>query len=219
MAGSEAIAALHGRIARYYTGRLERFGPTPAGVDWPNERNQQLRFAQLLRICDFSTSFSLNDLGCGYGALLGYVRDVYPRCKIAYQGADISPAMVSQARALWYKDAGAAFELGSAPGPADYSVASGIFNVRLDEPLRLWERFVADSLRSMAAASRRGFAINFLKPLPRGTEGPPELYRPPLARWPAFCKAGLGARVEVISGYGLREVTLLVRTGAPSAPP
>jgi SAM-dependent methyltransferase len=213
---SDAIAALHGRIARYYTGRVERFGATPAGVDWPNERNQQLRFAQLLRVCDFGTAFSLNDLGCGYGALLGYLQRVHPHSNVQYTGFDVSHAMVAHAQDAWRNCTGAAFEVGSITRPADYSVASGIFNVRLDEPLRLWERFVADTLRTMAAGSRRGFAVNFLNPLPKAMDTVPELYRPALARWPAFCKDELGATVKVVAGYGLREVTLLVRTGCAS---
>jgi len=206
------IAALQGRIASYYTGRIERFGPCPAGVDWPSERNQRVRFVQLLRICDFSRPLSLNDLGCGYGALYGHLRREHPGAVVDYKGFDLSAAMVQSARSVWRKHPDAVFEVGDLGRAADYCVASGIFNVRLDEPLRLWETFVADTLHSMAASSRWGFAVNFLKPLPIGTDPAPELYRPSPARWARFCADGLGAAVEVLTAYGLREVTLLVRT-------
>ena len=212
MAGAPALAALHGRIAHYYTGKIERHGPTPAGVDWPEARSQELRFAQLLRVCDFDVRFSLADIGCGYGALLGYVERTRPHALIDYLGVDVSQAMIDAAKKLWRDKQHAEFQLGSgSPRRVDYSVASGIFNVRIDEPMRLWQRFVAETLRAMAATSRNGFAVNFLRPLPRGTDTVPELYRPAPARWADFCEAELGCRVELVADYGLGEVTLLAR--------
>jgi hypothetical protein len=207
-----AVAALHGRIARYYGAKVQRHGATPEGVDWPSARTQELRFEQLLLACDFSAPFTLNDLGCGWGALLGWL-DRTGRCgAVDYLGVDVSPEMVKAAKRLWRGHARAAFEVGGcSPRVADYSLASGLFNVRIDEPLRLWELFVADTLHGLHATSARGFAVNFLKPLPRGTDTVPELYRPPLRRWVTFCEEKLGRRVEVVEGYGLREATLLAR--------
>ena len=212
MAGAPALAALHGRIARYYTAKIERHGATPAGVDWPEARTQELRFAQLLLVCDWHDRFRLADIGCGYGALIGYLERTRPQADIDYLGVDLSETMIAKARKLWRKAPRAEFEVGSSsPRVVDYSVASGIFNVRIDEPMRLWQRFVAETLRAMAATSRRGFAVNFLKPLPRGTDTVPELYRPQPARWAGFCESELGCRVELVRDYGLREITMLAR--------
>lgn len=214
MARTPAIEALRGRIASYYTAKIGRFGPTPVGVDWPSARTQELRFAQLLRVCDFSRPFSLDDVGCGYAALLAFLDREHPGCAVDYLGLDVSAAMIEQACKLWGGRPGAAFAVGSnSPRRADYSIASGIFNVRIDEPLRLWERFVAETLRSMAAVSRWGFAVNFLRPLPADLDdGGQELYRPSPRRWASFCESALERRVELLEGYGLREVTLLVRS-------
>lgn len=209
-----SIAALQGRIARYYAAKVDRYGPTPAGVDWPSERTQFMRFAQLLRVCDFSQPTALDDIGCGYGALLGFVDRQQCGGDVDYLGLDVCPAMIEEARALWGARRHAAFAVGSrSPRRPDYAVASGIFNVRIDEPLRLWERFVEETLRSMAAASRRGFAVNFLKPLPAHLDdGGQEQYRPQPRRWAAFCESALGKQVQLLEGYGLREVTLLARS-------
>ena len=56
-------------VSAYYSGTLQRFGAMPLGVDWPNRLNQELRLVQLLKVCDLSAPRSLNDVGCGYGAL------------------------------------------------------------------------------------------------------------------------------------------------------
>lgn len=182
------------------------------GVDWTCEPTQQLRFVQLLRLCDFSARFSINDVGCGYGALLTFLAKRYPRAQLDYFGTDLSEAMIAQARSLWARRRRAEFEVGGAgQRVADYSVASGIFNVRIDEPLRDWEAFVEETLRRMALTSLRGFAVNFLRVLPPGVVGKTGLYRTQPERWIDFCSGALGCRTELRDGYGMREFTLLVR--------
>ena len=208
---SDALAPLRGRIRSYYTAKIERHGPTPAGVDWSCEPTQQLRFVQLLRLCDFSAPCSLDDLGCGYGALLGFIGKRHPRARVDYLGIDLSPVMIAEGQRLWQRKRNAAFLVGErSPRMADYIVASGIFNVRIDEPVALWESFIEETLREMAAASQRGFAVNFLAALPEGMEGKPELYRTSPGRWTAACETA-GHRVEVLDRYGMREFTLLAR--------
>ena len=64
-------------VAHYFSGRVRKFGPTPWGVDWTCELTQNLRFVQLLKVAGRRRSFSLNDLGCGYGALLPFIRQRY----------------------------------------------------------------------------------------------------------------------------------------------
>ena len=55
-------------VADYYSAKLAEHGETPRGVDWNGEESQVLRFAQLAKIIQPSSTFSLNDVGCGYGA-------------------------------------------------------------------------------------------------------------------------------------------------------
>jgi SAM-dependent methyltransferase len=208
-----ALADVHSAIGRYYTQKVEAYGPTPLGVDWPCRPTQELRFVQLLRLCDFSAPFALNDVGCGYGAMLAFLARRHRRHEISYLGLDLSPAMIAQARQLWRKRGNAEFVLASAsPRVADYSIASGIFNVRLDLSDGLWTQFIEETLAAMRASSRRGFAVNFLAPLADDANLKPELYRAPSAFWCGYCEREFGARVEVLDDYGMREYTLLVRT-------
>jgi SAM-dependent methyltransferase len=199
----------HAKVRDYYSGTLERHGPTPLGVDWPNVLSQYLRFVQLVKLCDFGRSFSLNDFGCGYGALLEFLAMRHGDALVTYRGIDISPAMIAAARARWAGNAQAVFAEGSQCGAlADYSLASGIFNVRLGHPVAEWEEYVEAILADLAANSRLGFAVNFM--LPRDeARAEAGLYRIAPARWTRFCKRF--GRVETVADYGLREFTLLVR--------
>jgi len=205
------LDAVFADIERYYTTKVTRHGPTPLGVDWASAPTQELRFVQLLKVCDFSRSVSLNDIGCGYGALLGFLDQRAPG-KVDYLGVDLSPLMIAEARRMWTGHARCAFAIGKTPPRvADYCVASGIFNVKLSQPTDRWASLVRAVLHDMHASSRLGFAVNFLAPLDTGVAGAPQLYRPAPDVWRDYCERTFGASVEVLASYGMREYTLLVR--------
>ena len=195
----------------YYTARLGQHGANARGVDWPSAASQYLRFAQLLKVCDLSLAFSLNDFGCGYGALLDYLGFRGIESAIAYTGIDISAEMIAAARAKWSGRAATRFVVGASCGDiADYSVASGVFNVKLDWATDAWELYVESILRDLSATSRLGLAVNFM--LVRDEPSDPRLYRTAPDRWIGFLRDALGRPAELISDYGLNEFTLLIRT-------
>lgn len=214
LSADHPLAALYAGIDRYYSHKVNLHGPTPAGVDWPCQPTQELRFEQLLRVCGAQMPFSLNDIGCGYGALLAFLADRHKHAaSIDYLGVDLSAAMIAQARLLWRERPLTEFLAGNASTRmADYSIASGIFNVKLNQPQALWKTFIARTLADMHRSSRLGFAVNFLAPLAKGEESPPELYRAAPEHWQRHCEQALGVKVEVVQGYGLpEEYTLLAR--------
>ena len=199
-------------VEHYYTRKVLKYGATPLGVDWSCQSTQELRFAQLLMLVNFAAPFALNDLGCGYGALLAYVVKHQSRCDIDYLGIDLSPAMIRAASKLWGRHRGAKFAIGSACSrTADYSIASGIFNVKLGRSRREWEGAIEKMLVNLHSCSRRGFAVNFLAPLDLGQMQRIELYRTLPDPWCRFCERNFDASVSLLGAYGLREFTLLVR--------
>jgi SAM-dependent methyltransferase len=198
-------------IESYYCESFRLHGATPRGVDWESLATQQMRFVQLLKICDWDRAFSLNDLGCGYGALLELLRERHSATPVDYLGIDLSAPMIAVARRRWKARAHTSFAVNSAASrTADYSVASGIFNVKLHQPLELWTRFIRETLQHLHATSQIGFAVNFLLEPPADSPFAPELYAAAPGPWIAFCES-LGARVHLIEGYGMQEFTLLVR--------
>jgi SAM-dependent methyltransferase len=200
----------HSDIERYYTDRLARYGATPLGVDWSCAATQMLRFVKLLEICDFSRAFSLNDVGCGYGALAAFLDDRFPDARVDYLGVDLSAAMVQRARRRHRAGDNRRFAVGRAsPRIADYSVASGIMNVMLGHRREQWERHVADALACMRRTSRLGFAANFVAES-RGSAAD-QLYRTRPGKWVRYCEKKLDCAVQAVVGYGLQEFTLLAR--------
>lgn len=81
-------------VARYYGSRLSEHGATARGVDWNGTDSQFLRFEQLAKVLPEVGStgertFSVKDVGCGYGAMFDYLSERYPG--LDYLGTDISP--------------------------------------------------------------------------------------------------------------------------------
>jgi SAM-dependent methyltransferase len=199
------------QVAQYYTRKLRRHGLNPLGVDWSCVPTQALRFRKLLKLCDFGRPFSLNDLGCGYGALLDYLALYHPRTPVDYVGTDLSSAMVRRARKRWDGDSIRFHRGRENPRPADYSVASGIFNVMLDQSIPVWEHLIEATLTDLRNTSRRGFAVNFVHEPPFGEQPRSGLYCTNPERWIDFCARSLEAEVSLIDDYGMSEFTLLVK--------
>ena len=85
---SDSILA---ETARYYSAKIIEHGDSPQGVDWNGIESQYTRFSELCRVIDLPCGFSINDLGCGYGALLDYFIDRKVDCR--YYGYDVSDEM------------------------------------------------------------------------------------------------------------------------------
>ncbi|WP_297188990.1 class I SAM-dependent methyltransferase [uncultured Porticoccus sp.] len=83
-------------VADYYSEKLALHGETPKGVDWNGEYSQTLRFEQLCKLIDGQNQFSLNDLGCGYGALRDFLGGRFSG--FCYSGIDVSENMIRSAQ-------------------------------------------------------------------------------------------------------------------------
>jgi len=209
---SEMLSGMYADVEAYYSARVAKHGATPRGVDWSCQATQNMRFVQLLKICDFSAPFSLNDIGCGYGALCAFLAMRHADAAIDYLGVDLSRAMISRARRR-FRGPGRRFVMGkAAPRIADYSVASGIMNVNVGYSRELWENFIASMLGDIRRNSRRGFAVNFVAETDVLTDAQAAiLYRTDPAPWVRHCERELGCTVDVLDNYGMREFTLLAR--------
>ena len=148
-------------VSQYYSQKLAQYGQQPQGVDWNGEHSQLIRFQQLCKLISGPAEFSLNDLGCGYGALLDYL-SLEDYKQFFYRGYDVSEAMIEAARQRANLSTNAKFCVSATMDSADYTLASGIFNVRGHREDEQWLEYIYDTLDHMNNSSRRGFAFNCL---------------------------------------------------------
>ena len=196
-------------VAQYYSAKLAEHGATPHGVDWNGEEGQALRFEQLCKVIS-SYSFSLLDLGCGYGALLEYLRSRFD--DVEYLGCDVSADMIKTARKRHEQDFLARFYVSSEPCTiSDYSIASGIFNVRLGYNDDQWQAYLETTLDMLNRTSTKGFAFNCLTCYSDRDKMVDHLYYADPLKLFDLCKRRYSRRVALLHDYDLFEFTILVR--------
>jgi len=197
-------------VEQYYGERIQTYGATARGVDWNSPESQQLRFVQLLMLIDRSRFFFINDYGCGYGALADYLRD--EGYSFHYRGFDISSQMIARAKELHAATDQAAFvceEQGLTA--ADYTVASGIFNVKLQTSAAEWKRYMLHTLEAIDGISLRGFAFNALTKYSDPEFMRQDLYYADPLFFFDYCRTNFSRFVSLIHDYPLYEFTILVR--------
>lgn len=197
-------------VCEYYAEKVRRHGAIAEGVDWNSRKAQYVRFDQLLRLCEPDKVFTLNDYGCGYGALASYMRD--RGYSFHYRGFDISPEMIARAREVHENASNCIFftEAHSLT-PADYTVASGIFNVKLDTSENNWTAYVFDTLDRLAAVSRRGFGFNALTAYADRRYRRPDLYYADPTFLFDHCIRRYSRQTALLHDYGLYDFTILVK--------
>jgi SAM-dependent methyltransferase len=169
-----------------------------------------LRFEQLCKIIDTSKHFSINDIGCGYGALYDYLAEKYS--DFSYSGVDVSESMITAAEQRYNDQPHARFILSSeANQVADFSVASGIFNVRMGRSDEEWWGYLKATLDSLSRTSRLGFAFNCLTSYSDADKMRDYLYYADPCLLFDHCKRFYSRNVALLHDYGLYEFTILVR--------
>ena len=196
-------------VCRYYEAKLAKHGATPAGVDWNSEASQFVRFEQFMGLLN-DPGASICDYGCGYGALLPFIRSRGHQG--FYTGFDAAPAMTGAAAAIHAGDRGATFVSRRAElEPSDVTVASGIFNVRLAAPVEEWDEHVKATVRDLASLSRRGFAFNMLTSYSDSDKQRADLYYADPRQMLDYCLRLWPRRVALLHDYELYEFTITVR--------
>lgn len=200
---------IYAEVADYYSDKLAEYGTTPQGVDWNGMEGQLLRFQQLCSVVEFGSVFSINDIGCGYGALIDYLRQ--SSAEFRYCGIDISRNMIEVASKKYDGD-DIRFVAASQPDTiADYSVASGIFNVCQNRSVEEWKAYILSTLEILDRFSKRGFAFNCLTSYSDKDKMHDYLYYADPCELFDYCKNKYSRDVALLHDYGLYEFTILVR--------
>jgi methyltransferase family protein len=204
---------LAAEAGRYYSGKFAEHGPTARGVDWNSEQSQSLRFEQLLSVVGRpSEPFSINDYGCGYGALADHLQA--GGYSFTYTGFDLSEPMIDYARTnhpescRWIVDE-------KDLHTSDYTVASGVMNVKQGADDTAWHDYCLHVIERLSATSARGFSFNMLTSYSDADRKRPDLYYGDPLVFFDYCKRRHARNVALLHDYGLYEFTLIVRKELP----
>jgi SAM-dependent methyltransferase len=152
---------------------------------------------------------SVNDWGCGYGAMFRYLDERSGVTIGRYTGYDLSLDMLDAAR-RFIDDPRATWVQGSEiTETADFSFVSGTFNVRMRASEASWQRYVEDTLRALAERSRLGFAFNLLTSYVDWRKD--DLFYADPAHFFSFCRENVSRYVTLLHDYPLYEWTIAVR--------
>jgi SAM-dependent methyltransferase len=204
------VRTILGSVRSYFDAKISAFGPNHLGVGWNSAESQQLRFDQFLHLFGQGRRFSLNDVGCGYGLLLDYLRA--KSIEVNYLGIDISGNMIEKARELHRMIPDSCFEVSAESGRiADFSVASGIFNVKMHVPHYEWTAYVLQTIESIDRSCTKGFAFNLLTKYSDKESMRDDLYYADPGLMFDLCKTTYSKNVALLHDYGLYEFTMIVR--------
>jgi len=129
-----------------------------------------------------------------------------------YRGFDVSEAMIEHARKTFGADTPRrSFTAKLNPQEnAEFSVASGVFNKKLDTPPDEWEAYIKSTLEHMASVSTLGFSFNMLTGYSDEDKKRPDLYYASAPQFFEYCRR-FSRRVALLHDYPLYEFTILVR--------
>jgi len=197
-------------IGLVYDYRINQCGPVAKGVFWSNPDQHVLRYELLLQAVlpqDLNGPISINDLGCGYGALFDLVRSEPMMTHGRYVGYDISEKMVTAAQAK-HSDARAKFITSPiATEAADYSFASGTYNMSMGAERELWTHYIKTSLQALWGKSKKAMAFNMLGKKLKNELG--DLYYADKDQFIKFALT-LSPEVDVVDDYIGKEFTIIV---------
>ena len=199
---------IYNDVDKYYSNKIKLFGARHKGLDWKSEESQFIRFHQLSKIIEIDNS-SLNDIGCGLGDLTRYINNNF--LNIKYTGYDISKVMINNATKLYPQNKFIHIKNFNKVKVADYSIASGIFNVKMKYSKKQWLAYILDTLKEMNLKSKKGFSFNLLSKYSDKHYMKENLfYASPLFFFD-YCISKFSKNICLKHDYNLYEFTVLVR--------
>ena len=200
-------------LNRYYAENLSHFGAGAKGVGWKNDEAQKKRFIQLSKAIEEFSNFSINDLGCGVGDFYDFL--LYNKYQnFYYNGFDVLERMVSLATERHQANEFVQFfKVEGAKGliPADYTVASGIFNLKYHLYEHQWVSYILETLYYMNSNSIKGFAFNMLTKYSDKEYMQDHLYYADPLFFFDYCKKNYSRNVALLHDYNEYDFTLIVR--------
>jgi SAM-dependent methyltransferase len=198
-------------VRAYFGQKFKTYGATPQGVDWKSTQVHELRMKQLTRIFNQPAGFTILDYGCGYGAFADYL-DANGYHYDQFFGLDIVETMIQKGRELHPDTQRFKFSTRLVDLPvADYAIACGVFNNKLEASYQDWSQHVLSSLNEMNEHCKYGFTSNFLTQYSESERMRSDLYYADPCFLFDYCKTHFSRNVALLHDYELYDFTLLIR--------
>lgn len=198
------------QLENHFDRRVELYGAGLEAVDWKSKEAQYNRFEQLLKVVDKRAPFSINDYGCGCGELVNFLTT--KNYEFQYFGFDVSKLMIEKAKET-YADCGDCkfFSCLTDLPVSDYTVASGIFNLKFGAGDDEWKNFMLEKVNEINRLSRKGFSFNALTSYSDVEFQRDDLYYADPLFWFDYCKKNISRYVSLLHDYPEYDWTLIVR--------
>ena len=194
------------KVEKLYSNNIKEFGIDAKSVGWGTKEKQDLRFTKLMSVVqEKNDPFTINELGCGYGELVKFC-EMNNFDFVKYDGYDVSQDMIDAANKYIGGEKVTLYKSANIETQADYTIASGIFNVMFDEQKDNWENYIKETISHMFEKSNKGISFNFLTKYV-DWEQENLYYADPLLYFD-YCKNNLSKKVNLIHDYELYEFTL-----------
>ena len=99
------------RVREYYASNFLEYGYSSKSLGWLKDK-QNIRFAELTRFMDLSESFSILDIGCGFGDFVKYLNAKKDISDYSYHGIDLMDEMIEIAKKEFKNNDKISFEVG-----------------------------------------------------------------------------------------------------------
>ncbi len=196
----------------YYKGRSMEFSLDSQKAGWKNDEAQDARFEQFLRLIPISERFTINDLGCGLGQFCKYLT-INGYEFGSYRGYDLLEEMITECKTRFITSNTHFRLINSAEEMdiSDYTVASGIFNLKFDIDNKIMQDYIYDTINIMDRKSLKGFSFNMLtKYSDKHLMKSGLYYSDPLLIFD-FCKRNISKQVSLLHDYYHYDFTIAVK--------
>ena len=150
-------------IAQKYNKRFTKWGAVPEASLWFSKERQLVRFkliADVIAQKRPKENFSINDIGCGYGAFIPYLFKRFPIADFTYTGFEIAEKPLNYCIKK-YQTSNIVFEMGNSPKrQSDFSIMSGTYNYAPVLSPKVWQAYLFKNLSQIWSYSRCGMIFN-----------------------------------------------------------
>lgn len=202
-------------LVQHYENCFKAYGDNSKGVDWPNQKDAEIRYQVMLDILKFDqihksdrSRISILDFGCGLGHLYEYI--LKNKLDVEYTGLDLSPIFVEQCRKKYPDKNFIVLDLLQSEAQLtqnyDYITLNGVFTEKREMSYEEMLNYFKNLILKVYAVCDKGIAFNIMSKDVDWERD--DLFHLPLNTLSSFLVKELTRDFIIRNDYGLYEYTV-----------